>query len=380
MTSIGYNGGNFWYRTAERFYTFPERVGQALSIDNKDSNKVSRYLKQEVKQAFNYDYSHFAKMDMGKMKSLLAEPPKGALLFLLYPATVGPRIYAAYQRGKKENDYREIWDIVRRDIPAITLFVYALPIIVRSLGTMTEKLSGVKLVDKKSEQVLSYSQLQNYHIDNRQILRAILNEQSGPGLKSAVDKLHDNGLSKLGFKKVSEALEGLKKSVHELVAEHDAKKAVTEQAAKGTFKHFEKADDAIKATLQEAYEKGSTKALTAAKDLQGEIKGVLKNYAKVRRLPSDMVSFAIIIGLIGWFPVWFNNLWNKRQWEKEQAEKAAHQNAPQPIAPPAATAVGPVAAPQFQQSPFRPSTPAAPMFNYAASAFQGNHNPFNRVI
>lgn len=373
MTSIGNNGGgNFWYRTAERFYTVPDRVGKALNIENPDSGKVAKWLKKEAKLAFDYDYSHFAKMDMGKVKSLLAEPPKGALLFLLYPATVGPRIYAAYQRGKKENDYREIWDIVRRDIPAITLFVYALPVIVRSLGGMTQKLSGVKLVDPKSEQVLSYSQLQNYHIENPKVLQAILNEKSGSGLKHAVDKLHDNGLEKLGFPEVSQALKALKESVHKLVAEHGAKKDVA-KLAETTFGHFDAADKAVKTTLEKAYVNGANQALNAAKDLQGEIKGALKNYAKVRRLPSDVVSFAIIIGLIGWFPVWFNNLWNKRQFEKKQAEKAAHQNPPQPVnqALPGM---------QGQLSPFRPAVQGLPAASYAASPVLGNHNPFNRVI
>lgn len=374
MTSIGNGGNNFWYQTAKKFYEFPNRVGQTLNIDNPNSGKASKWLKKEAKLAFDYDYSHFAKMDIGKIKSLLAEPPKGALLFLLYPATVGPRIYAAYERGKKENDYREIWDIVRRDIPAITLFVYALPIIVRSLGGMTQKMSGVKLVDPKSEQVLSYSQLQNYHIENAKVLQAILDEKSGQGLKSAVDKLHDNGLSKLGFPELAKNLQSLKASVHKLVAEHDAKKDIS-KLAETTFNHFDKADHTVKATLEKAYESGSAQALNAAKELQGEIKGVLKNYAKVRRLPSDVVSFAIIIGLIGWFPVWFNNLWNKRQFEKRQAEKAAQQNN-QLAVPSAQPAMNPT---QPAMNMFRSGLPGVSA-GYAASPMQLPHNPFNRVI
>ncbi len=337
MTNIGQR----FYPVAERFYQIPDKVGRAINIDNPQSGRVSKWIKKEAKAAFDYDFSHFAKLDMGKVKSLLAEPPKGALLLLLYPATVGPRMYRAYQRGKEENDYREVWDVVRRDIPAITLFVYALPIIVRSLSGLVQKKSKVNLIDSHSDQVLAYSQFKNYYIENEKILRGILAEGSGQGLKKAVNALHDNGLSKLLPHKpqFTNELKALKEAVNKLVDsyKHDvpghAESPEIQKLAEQAFSKFTSADNAAKQALTHAYEAGSRQAMTAARNMQGEIKGVLQNYAKVRRLPSDMVSFAIIIGLIGWFPVWFNNIWNQRQFEKKMAAKNAeqHNQPPQPV-------------------------------------------------
>lgn len=383
MTSIN-NQGSWLYRTADRFYQIPNKVGQAINIDNPQSGRISKWVKKETKAAFDYDFSHFAKLDIGKVKSLLAEPPKGALLLLLYPATVGPRMWRAYERGKEQHDYREVWDVLRRDLTAITLFVYALPIIVRSLSGMVQKKSHVNLLDKHSDQVLTYSQFKNYYIENEKVLRGILAEGNGQGLKKAVNALTDNGLSKLLPHKPEFAneLKGLKEVVNKLVDSYKhnipghADSPEIQKLAAQAFSKFSATDDAAKKALTHAYEAGSRQAMNAARNLQGEVKGVLQNYAKVRRLPSDMVSFAIIIGLIGWFPVWFNNVWNKWQFEKKMAAKNAAQQNP-PLQPSQGFQNGFSAVNMAPPPPSYPMAAADPTPPYPG--YNAAHNPFNRV-
>jgi hypothetical protein len=317
------------------------------------------------KQQLDNDFCEFAKAEVnGRFKTLIAEPPRGALLFLLYPCTVGPRLYRAYQRGRKENDYREVGDVLRRDLTAITFFVFALAPIVKGLSKVVENVSKVNLLDKNSGQVLRYSQFRNYELDTPHVLKAILAEGNGQGLRSAVENLSakasgkDTDLAKI-IQKIRTAVCGVKDPVtgktkvpglveayENALAKQDsklplhirAKQALAsidniDNVAEDIIRNFKSAD-ALREGLEEtARQAGATKLAGAAKNMQGEFTGALKKYAKVRRLPSDVVSFLAVVGLIGWFPVWFNSVWNKRQFEKEKAAKEAAQNAQPAIRP-----------------------------------------------
>ncbi len=372
MTQIRFGASEpFAYKAAQWAYDLPKNTEKALTP--KLGENVSRFIGNQLKS----DFSQYTSVSVGRFKALLAEPPRLPLLLLLYPGTVGPRLYRAYQRGKENNDFREMGDVLRRDLTAITLFVFALAPLVYGVSKLTQSRTGVNLVKPKEGGVLSYSDFRNYKIDNPQALWQVVKEGNGEGLEKAINQLNDGGLQKafeglnnVELKKeyekasVGDALNKLKQSVKDFVKAHTPKPdvAIDEKAAvdaaKKTFEKFKNVDDSIKAVLDLGKKDGSKQILKIATNLQGQAKGALENYAKVRRLPSDMLSFAVLIGAIGWFPMWINGVWNKKQFEKKQAMKA---QAPSPV---------------VEKSPVLPAPALAPTFRQQAIPFQPAFNPF----
>jgi len=403
------------YKMANKFFKAPASVDSwtknGMAKEDAFLGKTRRWTREFVgnrlKELVDYDYREFPALVLGKHHIPLAEPPKGALLLLLYPGTVIPRLYRAYQRGKQNNDYREMGDVLRRDMTAITLFVFALGPVVRHLSALTEKLSGVKLLDPNSKQVLKYSQFKNYEIDSKQALKAILTEGNGDALVAAVNKLHDRGLSsKYKVHELDNAINGesgIKKTVTDLVeafkkhnGEGSGRQIIESPVWNGSvdgladkaFASITEAEKLREAALTKAKAGGSAEMVKVAEKMRGEFKGVLQNSAKAHRLPSDLVSFAILVGAIGYLPMWINTEWNKRQFEKKMAAKAEaekNKQAPQPAAKTQQSA-----ALVNHQAPVLPQPPAfaqGPAFGtfgqiapqpFSTLNRQMPNNPFNR--
>jgi hypothetical protein len=391
MTQVRFGASDpFAYKAAQWAFDLPKNAEKSLTP--KLGKNVSRFIGNQLKS----DFSQYTSISLGRFKTLLAEPPRLPLLLLLYPGTVGPRLYRAYQRGKENNDFREMGDVLRRDLTAITLFVFALTPLVYGVSKFTQGRTGVNLVKPKEGGVLSYSDFRNYKIDNPQALWQVVKEGNGTGLQKAVEALNDGGLQKAiealsdselqkatkalnkgSLKKESEkvrvgdALSQLKQSVKDFVANHAPKPDVTIDekaaldAAQKTFGEFETVEKSIANALDLGKGSGSKRILKIATHLQGQAKGALENYAKVRRLPSDMLSFAVLIGFIGWFPMWINGVWNKKQFEKKQAMKVQ-------ASPPALEKSPPVA----EKSPMLQAPTLAPTFRQQAVPFQPAFNPF----
>lgn len=357
MTQLRFGGGNagdpWGYQAAKWMYDLPQTAKQSLAP--KVGDKLSGFIGNQLKS----DFSQYTSVSLGRFKTLLAEPPRLPLLLLLYPGTVGPRLYRAYQRGKENNDFREMADVLRRDLTAITLFVFALAPLVYGVSKFTQSRTGVNLVKPKEGAVLSYSDFRNYKIDSPQALWQVVKEGNGEGLEKAINHLNDGGLKeKHGLSKVSDALEQLKQGVKNFVANHAPRpgaaridESAVSKAAQETFEKFETVDTCLKEVLDQGKESGSKQILKIATNLQGQAKGALENYAKVRRLPSDMLSFGVLIAFIGWFPMWFNGIWNKKQFEKKHAFE---EQTSSPVVDKA-----PVIQPMMRPAGFRPQVPPA---------------------
>jgi hypothetical protein len=276
-----------------------------------------------------YDYHTFSPVKLGPLQFKVAAPPLGALMLLLLPCTVGPRVDRAYQRGKKNNDCREVGDIIRRDIPSILFLIFALEAVGRRMCKLVSKSQNIQLLNPEGSHVLNYSQLRNYRIDSPKALEAIIAEKNGKALVKAVHGLDDRGLAKLtGDTRLANCLNDLKKNVETLVNDVDQHGLKGDEATKryaAVFKKFEHAENARKELLNHVMKSGSSESLRAARDLQGEFTGVLEKFAKRWRLPSDILSFGIVLFLIGWLPVWLNSIWNKYRFHKEEAEEAKRQ-------------------------------------------------------
>jgi gas vesicle protein len=340
MTQVRFGGNEpRGYQAARWTYNLPQKAEAWLTP--KLGQKVAGFTKNQL----NTDFSHFTSVSLGKFKTMLADPPRLPLLLLLYPGTVGPRLYRAYQRGKENNDYREMGDVLRRDVTAITMFVFALAPLVNNTSKLVQKIKGVNLVNKDGG-VLSYSDFRNYEIDSAKALWQLVKEGNGVGLKNAINNLKDQGLTEkhkaLNPKithNYADILKNLKREVSQFVEDFNPEKykVADEKAeelaiskAEKVYKHFTEAEDAVFAALQEGGKKGSKEVMEIAKNLQGQAKGALKYYAKVHRLPADVLSFAVLVGLIGWAPMAFNAWWNKRQFEK-QMSAAVNSIPPKPI-------------------------------------------------
>lgn len=322
MNDMRFSGANTssLYPIANKAAKLPKTIQQKWPVKSMSSS---------LGQFFNNDYHEFPKLALGKLKIALAEPPRAALLLLLYPGTVGPRLYRAYERGKKNKDYREMWDVLRRDMTAITFFIFALAPIVKGLSKIAQRISNVKLMDPKSTSVLAYSQFRNYDIDSHKALQAIMHEENGEALFKAVHGLSEKNMPpKTGQINLQSQLKQLKASVQSI----RGLKSLDEDQAKALYQKFLTLETNTTQVMEEAQKSGQEGVAKMAKSLQGEFTGVLKNYARAYRMPADLVSFALVIGLIGWFPVWFNSKWNKIQFEKKlSAQNKAPGPAPRSI-------------------------------------------------
>jgi hypothetical protein len=304
---------------------------------------------------------------------------------------MGPRVYRAWQRGEENGgDHREMWDVIRRDGTAITFFVFALSAMVGTLSKWMQNASGVNLLSK-GNQVLRYSQFKNYELDldNRasakSVLKAILAEGNAEGLEKAMGNLQFRG----EHTELSEKLEALKGAVKELVKDYKdhlgrlkcPQKALAEVESHlnnlmDDGGHFAKIENLRSNIAQDAARQGNTELAKVATAFKQDLGGALVKFAKERRLPSDFLSFAIVVALIGWLPVNLNSAWNKRQFDKKQAAAA---KAKVPVSTPPKVPQRPVAS--FNGSHLQVPYSAKPMANYAMwpqSSYPQTVNPFAR--
>lgn len=320
-------------QAAERFFTMPDRIQQATdtfvarkaggSATDKIAAATVKKLGKLGQMITSYDFHEFPEVVLGKLKFKVSEPPIGAMMLLLYPFTMGPRLLRAYERGQKNNDYREVGDVLRRDGIAITIFLFLLKPLLTRMNKLKQKFDGLTVVDPKAGSLLTYSQFANYKLDSEKALLAILREGNGKGLLRAVKALNDRGLAKLGENQLSGHVTRLQELVPQLVDAFDKKQPNVQKLAKEVIKEI-RAAEAVTAQVEKiARAGGSGKLAQSAGALKGEFEGFVTKYAKTRRLPVDVLGFAIVVGAIGWFPVWFNSLWNKKKFEEEQMKARA---------------------------------------------------------
>ncbi|MBY0450803.1 MAG: hypothetical protein K2X01_09295 [Cyanobacteria bacterium] len=314
------------------------KPGQALSVAERVQNFFAHKLSWLGGRIFDYDFHEFPKLS--KLK--ISEPPMGALFLILYPFTVGPRLYRAYERGKKNNDYREMGDVLRRDLTAITIFLFMLKPLVNTVCRLREKTIGVSLTKMNQEagrttfDALKYTDFsKNYHVANADVLESLIryarpNGYTGEhGILKAARNLHDGGLAKTktGSSKLSEMITAFQEKLGALVGAVDrsAPQAEVNKLKHQAFDALEKMDTIRAKAIQAAEEGGSAQALGALKNIP-EYKGFLAKFARRNRMFLDVGSFLAVCVMIGWFPVWFNDVWNNVQYRKKKAE--ANANAP----------------------------------------------------
>ncbi len=345
------------YPAMDRLFTAPGRVGdffearkiqaaagEALPFYARAYNAVVGVVQSLGKMAFDYDYNeypgipkNFAKGMFGflgenwseKIGSALAkvkvsEPPIGALILLLLPFTVLPRLLRAAKR-----DEREVGDVLRRDLTAITILLFALKPLQNALTKLSEKFDGLKLIHRDGEfkgKVKTYHQLsENLKINNAETLLTLAKEQ-GEALKKATFFLYDGGLEKAGFNgELAKHITDFKTKLNQLVAEAAGNSGNQGQLAEEAFGLIQKMDG-LRTTAAETVTAGADATIGKMMKRLPEFSNFFVRYAKARRLPVDIFSFALVCVGIGWFPVWFNDMWNKKQFAAKRAAKNQQEN------------------------------------------------------
>jgi hypothetical protein len=325
-------------------HTVTAEAGSKLGLGAKAKNTLVNWTGSLAKTMSSWDFNDFRVANIGPLSAKLAEIAPAQLMVWMYAFTIVPRAFRAYQRGKERNDFREVGDCLRRDIPGITIFLFGLKPIVRNMTKLQERLSGVKLV--ADNEVLKYSQLaQNYYIDNANSLIAIMRDGNEQGMKKAVDRIYDAGLSK-GIQRnwFARALDSLTGKAPAVV--QDSRIAtLIDQEFKPSMESFMKAYAEAKGRvgIHAVHEDGAVRQAAEkavgilskmegirsdlAKNARPEVQNLLKSvpkfkeffarHAKMQRVPIDVISFAAVSVAIGWLPVAFNDWWNRAQFQRK---------------------------------------------------------------
>lgn len=300
------------YETADFAYRLPSIVKKKIGSNSFVQRRVANFLSS----ATDFDYHRFSSVDIGKrLQSTVPDPPMGAYLFFLYFAGAGSRMFRAWQRGREKKDYREVGDVARRDFIAMTMILFALKPITKGVSKLVERATKIPLFDSKTRELLTYSQLKNYKINTPEVIQALLEEGHANVLNKALDEFNQKSMPHT----VSKPFEVFKQAVNTLGKKyHTLNKQEQREEAKKIFAHLEKADKSRLAFLSHTAKNTSPSPVLKKQsaELQKEFSDALVHLAQKHRLPADIVSFAVVVGLTGWFPVWFNQQWNKRQFRK----------------------------------------------------------------
>jgi hypothetical protein len=306
------------------------------------------------KTVVDQDYRSFPKA----FGTSLVQPPMGMLSYLLFPLTIGPRVIRAYERGKPYNDYREIGDILRRDLLTVTIFLYGLDPLNRVLMGAQQKLSGLKLL--QGHDLLKYSDIDRYyslsHPEGWRTLVSMLDDGHEKGLRKAMTGLYDGGLAKQGEPKLQKLIGQVTEKLEDLMAAHQYHRRFTPTATSRLHPEVaEKAQSAVR-VLQHLEAERVHLAKPAAQAManlqkQGRLATLGHAVGELFRRPSaatlanrlpkftefvaecartarnqvDVLSFGLIVVAIGWLPLFINQWINEIDWQKKQAAKQRGQ-------------------------------------------------------
>ena len=112
------------------YQTLPKRAGYlAQTVSNKKIPVVSPVVSGTINYLVNNDYKNFYKTPE-LLNVTVAEMPIGPLMVMFYGFMTPARIHSAIERApiKKngEKDYREVRDVLIRDMTAVTIFLFGL--------------------------------------------------------------------------------------------------------------------------------------------------------------------------------------------------------------------------------------------------------------
>ncbi len=179
------------------YQSVPQRIDTKWT---KVPTLIKRPLKWLVKNFADQDYREMVCVNVTKKRTLgwiVADPPRGAMLALLFGFAMGGRILWANLR--KEPDPRETKDILVRDPISFIAIIYLLEHVARGTSKALEWHRGIGLTE--GNHVFSFKELRNlYTIIDENTLKGVLYPKNEAGVLRAVDSVmkHLNPESDLG--------------------------------------------------------------------------------------------------------------------------------------------------------------------------------------
>ncbi|MDX2085488.1 MAG: hypothetical protein SFZ03_08880 [Candidatus Melainabacteria bacterium] len=404
------------------FYQWPKQVEAMGHSVRRSVPLVGHMVADVTSRLVSHDYKEYPKL-AGRIH--FSEPPQGYIIPVIY-SCLPIRVLQAFERGKKHNDYREIGDVFRRDIPTLTIFLFALnPVMNKLMLPFLEFARKIRIIPDNGRELAKnpweklvkildaprpmghHTLEQSYYLNNHQNLVQILRDDLNRShvheiaenvmgrFRDATGTGHGGGLMRepvFGFgadldrfkgllqqtgtnvqqakQQVAELLEHFKEPSLEDVKAHAPEFLQDFMAREGVADSAALGDDLKKALLTEfrdeqkqlvenhlwnrfqteglsSYQKMSLKPelleklepvlqkveqsaqgafghfeenlVTKLKLKNYDAKAFLSNYAKWTRNPADAIAFAIILVLLGWFPVFVNKLLSEKSFYEGDA-------------------------------------------------------------
>lgn len=355
----------------------------------------------------DFDYKKFSSI----FGAEISQAPMGSFLWQLYPFLIGPRLYYAWKRapldettGKK--DRGEVLDVLRRDITAVTVFLFAYePIRMAGLWCI-ENLMGIRLLSGNKSlgerhEISLGAFSDNYFVDSAKRLLALASdEKNRKGLLRAVEEIHvehDPELlqSRADFKKgLEELLQNIQTvekahgavSPEVLASKNKIPEAVIQQLetkAESVFQvleHIATKNKDIAAPIKQWWH-ALPNFMKKSFQRTNDPKAFLANYARHMSLPVHAAALVMIVLLLGYAPAKINSLMSDKHYKKkaeEKARRAAMQGSGQPptqrpahVTKPVPTAINPLPNPSAMAL-WVPSTTPHLTFQQQNSLFMNN--------
>ena len=334
--AVGPKQADGLYKLAEKFLAMHHHIPQAVAGKK---GMWANLVRWSATNLFDHDYR--ASVYIPYLGRILAEPTIGAVGWSIIPAVLLTRSYVAVERAIN-HDYREVRDILIRDIPSMTILVYAQPVLMQKLTQWIQNHRGIQLLsDRGTGQPLSFSALtETYDIRHPdQLKRLMANRVNRKGTMAAIDAQLRNEVVKgnrmlvqplrrlrqlllTGFNRSSKAhfdadrdahlLDGLAKEGFELVERLDKTRLALTQGAK-------------RWPVASAGQTNPFLRKLAARDSRQLAKAVpefsklFSWYAVASRVQMSVITIGAIVGALGIAIPMFNKLFTEHEYRKLKA-------------------------------------------------------------
>ena len=338
MQEVGQAAQQDWfYRLSNQFLTMAPKVEKLNPLGFlrrlPGGETVNNLAKGFLTRLADHDYREVA--SPGIFGRVLVEPPQGALFAILYLFTISGRLKHALNRAVG-GDSRELRDIMIRDIPSITIFLYGLNPAMNAMSKGLEKMGGLRLSPKGVFNSYKYFQLDEmYTVHGPNQLQAMMADGfNEKGVAKAIAGVRRNKFlnGEPQFQNVltqfEEALmKGFKitKSAG-FDAANPAHLAQLDVHAKQAFQHLNFLEGMRQTAFLEPTHKlesamGSNVFKRTISRFRGGIESVIPSFrkmftthAQMGRVGVSAFGYAIIIGLLGYGVTAFNKWYTEREY------------------------------------------------------------------
>lgn len=257
------------------------------------------------------------KFNLGR---IVVEPSLGTFSVISLGFIIGGRVYHAVKRAVN-NDYREVRDILTRDILGMSMMMYGMPPVVWAISKWRQARRGIQLLG--SHEALSYSDLsKTFQVTDPNRLNAILKQPNNhKGLLQALKEIRQAHYARHFDSEGRFYFDRLENAMNTAIA---AKESQLRDAAVNRvvsyIQHLDKWRQGYTGSLAQFGKQPNQKMIDAVQELVSHkipvFSDVFSNYAKRTRNWSSAVSFAIVIFGMGVAIPVFNQWFTEKEYKR----------------------------------------------------------------